>query len=134
MTSGRKKRTRPWAKTLSMGPMANRISTGEARVRGHAVSVPESPTWAMFMIGFAGLAFVGYWSRKAIDAKIFEFVAEIARSDFPQSGFNAHRLSQYVTQMLLHKASLPKREIEDAAYAAESDAGGRQFRARRPAQ
>ena len=55
--------------------------------------------------------------RPAIDAKVFEFVAEheFARSDFPQSGYNVHRLSRDVTQLLLHKASLPAREIEGAA-------------------
>ena len=35
--------------------------------------------------------------------------------DFPQSGYNVHRLSRDVTQLLLHKASLPAREIEEAA-------------------
>ena len=36
-------------------------------------------------------------------------------SDFPQSGYNVHRLSRDVTQLLLHKASLAWREIEEAA-------------------
>ena len=55
--------------------------------------------------------------RPAIDAKVFEFVAEheFARRDFPQSGYNVHRLSRDVTQLLLHKVSLPSREIEEAA-------------------
>jgi CRISPR-associated endonuclease Cas1 len=55
--------------------------------------------------------------RPAIDAKVFEFIAEheFARSDFPQSGYNVHRLSRDVTQLLLHKCSLPAREIEAAA-------------------
>jgi CRISPR-associated endonuclease Cas1 len=55
--------------------------------------------------------------RPVIDAKVFAFVAEheFARSDFPQSGYNVHRLSRDVTQTLLHKASLPAREIEAAA-------------------
>ena len=55
--------------------------------------------------------------RPAIDAKVFAFIEahEFARSDFPQSGYNVHRLSRDVTQLLLHKASLPAREIEDAA-------------------
>jgi CRISPR-associated endonuclease Cas1 len=55
--------------------------------------------------------------RPAIDAKVFAFVEarEFARSDFPQSGYNVHRLSRDVTQLLLHKASLPAREIEEAA-------------------
>jgi CRISPR-associated endonuclease Cas1 len=55
--------------------------------------------------------------RPAIEAKVFEFIAEheFARSDFPQSGYNVHRLSRDVTQLLLHKASLPAREIEGAA-------------------
>jgi CRISPR-associated endonuclease Cas1 len=55
--------------------------------------------------------------RPSIDAKVFDFVAshEFARSDFPQSGHNVHRLSRDVTQLLLHKASLPAREIEAAA-------------------
>jgi CRISPR-associated endonuclease Cas1 len=55
--------------------------------------------------------------RPAIDAKVFEFVAkhEFARSDFPQSGYNVHRLSRDVTQLLLHCASLPARDIDDAA-------------------
>jgi CRISPR/Cas system-associated endonuclease Cas1 len=55
--------------------------------------------------------------RPAIDAKVFAFVEahEFARRDFPQSGYNVHRLSRDVTQLLLHKASLPAREIEDAA-------------------
>ena len=52
-----------------------------------------------------------------IDAKVFAFVEahEFARRDFPQSGYNVHRLSRDVTQLLLHKASLPAREIEEAA-------------------
>ncbi len=55
--------------------------------------------------------------RPAIDAKVFAFVEthEFARRDFPQSGYNVHRLSRDVTQLLLHSASLPSREIEDAA-------------------
>ena len=55
--------------------------------------------------------------RPAIDAKVFAFVEahEFARCDFPQSGYNVHRLSRDVTQLLLHKASLPAREIEEAA-------------------
>ena len=55
--------------------------------------------------------------RPSIDAKVFEFVEahEFARRDFPQSGYNVHRLSRDVTQLLLHKASLPAREIDGAA-------------------
>src|SRR5271165_3359648 len=55
--------------------------------------------------------------RPAIDAKVFAFVEahEFARRDFPQSGYNVHRLSRDVTQLLLHSASLPAREIEAAA-------------------
>jgi hypothetical protein len=55
--------------------------------------------------------------RPAIDAKVFEFIAEheFARRDFPQSGYNVHRLSRDVTQLLLHKCSLPGRQIEEAA-------------------
>jgi hypothetical protein len=55
--------------------------------------------------------------RPAIDAKVFAFIEahEFARSDFPQSGYNVHRLSRDVTQLLLHKASLYAREIQDAA-------------------
>jgi CRISPR-associated endonuclease Cas1 len=55
--------------------------------------------------------------RPAIDAKVFEFIAkhEFARSDFPQSGYNVHRLSRDVTQLLLHSASLPAHEIDAAA-------------------
>jgi CRISPR/Cas system-associated endonuclease Cas1 len=55
--------------------------------------------------------------RPAIDAKVFAFVEaeEFARRDFPQSGYNVHRLSRDVTQLFLHKASLPGREIEAAA-------------------
>src|ERR1700722_19128542 len=55
--------------------------------------------------------------RPVIDAKVFEFVAEheFVRSDFPQSGYSVHRLSRDVTQLLLHSASLPPRQIEEAA-------------------
>jgi hypothetical protein len=55
--------------------------------------------------------------RPAIDAKVFAFVEarEFARRDFPQSGYNVHRLSRDVTQLLLHRASVPAREIEEAA-------------------
>jgi CRISPR-associated endonuclease Cas1 len=55
--------------------------------------------------------------RPLIDVKVFAFIEahEFARSDFPQSGYNVHRLSRDVTQLLLHKASLPAREIEGAA-------------------
>jgi len=54
--------------------------------------------------------------RPAIDAKVFAFVEahEFARRDFPQSGYNVHRLSRDVTQLMLHSASLPAREIEEA--------------------
>ena len=53
--------------------------------------------------------------RPVIDAKVFAFIEahEFARRDFPQSGYNVHRLSRDVTQLLLHKASLPSREIEE---------------------
>ena len=55
--------------------------------------------------------------RPVIDAKVFAFVEahEFARSDFPQSGYNAHRLSRDVTQLLLQRASLPSREVEEVA-------------------
>ena len=55
--------------------------------------------------------------RPAIDAKVFAFIEthEFVRSDFPQSGYNVHRLPRDVTQLLLHKASLPARDIENAA-------------------
>jgi CRISPR-associated protein Cas1 len=55
--------------------------------------------------------------RPIIDAKVLDFVAthEFARSDFPQSGYSVHRLSRDVTQLLLHRASLPSCEIEEAA-------------------
>jgi CRISPR-associated endonuclease Cas1 len=55
--------------------------------------------------------------RPAIDAKVFAFIEahEFARRDFPQSGYNVHRLSRAVTQLLLHEASVPLREIEEAA-------------------
>jgi CRISPR-associated endonuclease Cas1 len=55
--------------------------------------------------------------RPTIDAKVFAFVEahEFARRDFPQSGYNVHRLSRDVTQLLLHSASLPSRVIEEAA-------------------
>jgi CRISPR/Cas system-associated endonuclease Cas1 len=54
--------------------------------------------------------------RPTIDAKVFAFVEahEFARRDFPQSGYNVHRLSRDVTQLLLHCASLPARDIEEA--------------------
>jgi CRISPR-associated endonuclease Cas1 len=40
--------------------------------------------------------------RPSIDAKVFAFVEahEFARPDFPQSGYNVHRLSRDVTQLL----------------------------------
>jgi CRISPR-associated endonuclease Cas1 len=55
--------------------------------------------------------------RPVIDARVFAFIVkhEFARSDFPQSGYNVHRLSRDVTQLPLHHASLPSREIEEAA-------------------
>jgi CRISPR/Cas system-associated endonuclease Cas1 len=55
--------------------------------------------------------------RPSIDSRVFAFVAahEFARCDFPQSGYNVHRLSRDLTQLLLHQASLPAREIEEAA-------------------
>ena len=54
--------------------------------------------------------------RPSIGAKVFAFIEahEFARRDFPQSGYNVHRLSQEVRQLLLHRASLPAREIEQA--------------------
>src|ERR1700722_10527818 len=59
--------------------------------------------------------------RPAIDAKVFAFVEahEFARCDFPQSGYNVHRLSRAVTQLLLHHASLPAREIEEGGFRRE---------------
>ena len=55
--------------------------------------------------------------RPSIDAKVFAFIEanEFARRDFPQSGYNVHRLSRDVTQLLLHKTSLPLCAIEEAA-------------------
>jgi CRISPR-associated protein Cas1 len=55
--------------------------------------------------------------RPVIDARVFAFIEkhEFARSDFPQSGYNVHRLSRDVTQLLLHKTSLPLCAIEEAA-------------------
>jgi CRISPR-associated endonuclease Cas1 len=55
--------------------------------------------------------------RPAIDARVFAFIEarEFARRDFPQSGFNVYRLSRQVTQLLLHSASLPLRDIDGAA-------------------
>jgi CRISP-associated protein Cas1 len=55
--------------------------------------------------------------RPAIDAKVFAFIEahEFARRDFPQSGYNVHRLSRDVTQLLLHSASLPGRDTDGAA-------------------
>jgi hypothetical protein len=55
--------------------------------------------------------------RPSIDAKVFAFVEahEFARRDFPQSGYNVHRLSRDATQLLLHEASLPARQIEETA-------------------
>src|ERR1700722_698705 len=52
--------------------------------------------------------------RPAIDARVFAYLRsrEFARSDFPQSGYNVHRLSRDVTRLLLHRGSLPKSEIE----------------------
>jgi hypothetical protein len=51
--------------------------------------------------------------RPVINAQVSAFVAEHARSDFPQSGYNVHRVSGDVTQLLLHKASLPPRDRGD---------------------
>jgi CRISPR-associated protein Cas1 len=55
--------------------------------------------------------------RPIIDAKVFALIEahEFARSDFPQSGYNVHRLSGDVTQLLLHSASLAARDIDGAA-------------------
>jgi CRISPR-associated endonuclease Cas1 len=55
--------------------------------------------------------------RPAIDEKVFDFIGkhEFARSDFPQSGYNMHRLSRDVTELLLHSVSLSAREIQDTA-------------------
>jgi hypothetical protein len=55
--------------------------------------------------------------RPVIDARVLAFVAEheFAPSDFPRAGLHLFRLSRDVTQLLLHKASLPGREIEAAA-------------------
>jgi hypothetical protein len=51
----------------------------------------------------------------AMCGAVFAATQEFARRDFPQSGCNVHRLSRDVTQLLLHNASLPAREIEEAA-------------------
>ena len=55
--------------------------------------------------------------RPAIDTKVFAFIEahQFARRDFPQSGYNVHRLSRDVTQLLLHSASLAARDIDDTA-------------------
>ena len=55
--------------------------------------------------------------RPAINARIFSFIAkhEFSRSDFPQVGANVFRLSRHITQLLLHDAILPDRDIQGAA-------------------
>jgi hypothetical protein len=61
--------------------------------------------------------YLGTFTDTAIDAKVFEFIAEyeFARSDFPQTRYHVHRLARDVTQLLMHSASLPSRDIDDAA-------------------
>ncbi|MGC1559082.1 MAG: PEP-CTERM sorting domain-containing protein, partial [Bradyrhizobium sp.] len=34
------------------------------------VSVPESSTWAMMLLGFAGLGFVGYRTKSRVDVRV----------------------------------------------------------------
>ena len=56
--------------------------------------------------------------RPSISIKIFAFhrgARVLHGAEHPQSGYNVHRLSQEVRQLLLHRASLPAREIEQAA-------------------
>jgi hypothetical protein len=55
--------------------------------------------------------------RPAIDARVFAFIAgrEFGRSDFPQTGANAHRIDRSAIAALLREAALPWDEIERAA-------------------
>jgi hypothetical protein len=40
------------------------IDNGTATVAGFAPGVPEPSTWAMLLLGFAGLGFAGYRTRQ----------------------------------------------------------------------
>jgi CRISPR-associated endonuclease Cas1 len=72
--------------------------------------------------------------RPLIDAKVFAFIGahEFARRDFPQSGYNVYRLSRDVTQLLLHKCSLPPSEIEGVPSWRWLELGWRSLRAVQP--
>jgi hypothetical protein len=55
--------------TLQIAGQTNPSSwfVDDASVTGAASTVPEAPTWAMMLAGFAGLGLVGYrWRRAAI--------------------------------------------------------------------
>jgi hypothetical protein len=41
---------------------------GTAGVQSQITGVPEASTWAMLLLGFAGLGFAGYWRTKKSDA------------------------------------------------------------------
>jgi CRISPR/Cas system-associated endonuclease Cas1 len=55
--------------------------------------------------------------RPEIDARVFKFIAqrEFVRSDFPQAGWNAHRIDRAIIAELLRNTILPWLRIDAAA-------------------
>ena len=52
------------ATRFTSGFLTAAFNTGSATITAFAPSVPESSTWAMMLVGFAGLGFIGY--RRAL--------------------------------------------------------------------
>jgi PEP-CTERM motif len=52
---------------IAVADVLGNVGTGEAGGTGTIVGTPEPSTWAMMLLGFAGLGFAGY--RKARGAR-----------------------------------------------------------------
>jgi hypothetical protein len=48
-----------WNSALTAGPLTSALAADPP-------TVPETSTWAMMLIGFAGLGFAGYWQRRRL--------------------------------------------------------------------
>ncbi len=63
--------------TFTLTPFGQLVNTGMAEVKS---AVPEPATWAMMLIGFAGLSLAGYWQNRARVAKCASSRSELDRA------------------------------------------------------